>query len=305
MTEEHITGPQQAAGLEILSRGRALLRLLNATWREYESDYARYFASAMVYYALISLGPLLLLLVGALGLLMRLSDAMTVVRSQALSAIETAFGADLQIAIEHLLDGIERQSVVAGLISLAALLWSASLVMRHLRLSFRAIWKVAPPLVSGSLPVVVRTALLEKAIAFGMLLTGVLLALAAVALLALVNWLMTSLSTGWLIAIPTSLVVVPVTFAFLFTYLPPVRLPWRHVRFSTLLCTSAWLIGVEVLALYGAFFGRNLSVYGAIGGVLVVMLWMNIVAQGLFIGAELCKVSYWWSNEGHSPPRPS
>ena len=303
MTEEHLTGPRQVSGVEVLSRGRALLRLLNAVWREYEGNYARYFASAMVYYALISLGPLLLLLLGALGLLIRVSDAVAAVRTQALSAIAAAFGADLQVAIERLLDGIERQSVVATVVSLGALVWSASLVMRHLRMSFRAIWKVAPPLVSGSLPVALRTALLEKAIAFGMLLAGVLLALAAVALLALVNWLIASLSTGWLIAIPTSLVVVPVTFAFLFRYLPPVRLPWRHVRLSTLLCSSAWLIGVEVLALYGAFFGRNLSVYGATGGVLVIMLWMNIVAQGLFLGAELCKVSYWWSTQEHSPPR--
>jgi uncharacterized BrkB/YihY/UPF0761 family membrane protein len=35
------------------------LRLLKATGREYERDYARYLAVAMIYYALISLVPLL------------------------------------------------------------------------------------------------------------------------------------------------------------------------------------------------------------------------------------------------------
>lgn len=279
-----------------------LLRLFKAAWEEYESDFARYFAAAMVYYALLSLGPLLLLLLSAIGLLMRLSDAVAAVEAQALTAISTTFGADMRGAIEQLLTGIERQSVIATLVSLLALIWSASLVMRHLRISFRAIWKIPPPLVSGSLPVVIRNVVMEKAIGFGMILAGVLLALTAVALLALLHWLMSSLFTGWRIAIPGSLVVVPVIFAFLFRYLPPVRIPWRHIVLPTLLCASALLIGIEILALYGALIGRNLSAYGAIGGVLVIMLWMNLVAQGLFFGAELCKVSYRWSNAEQPPP---
>lgn len=305
MTEEHLTEPREITGLAISSRARALLRLLRAAWREYERDYARYYASAMVYYALISLGPLLLLLFGALGLLMRWSDAVGAMRLQALNAIGETLGAELRMTIEQLVDGMERQSVVATVISLVALLWSGSVIARHLRMTFRAIWRVAPPLVSGSLPVVIRTTLMEKAIALGMLLSGGVLVLAAVALLELINRLSAAVSIGWLLAIPSSFVVVPVTFALLFTYLPPDRVPWRHVKLATLLCTSGWLIGVDVLGLYGAFFGQHLNVYGAIGGILVVMLWMNVVAQGLFLGAELCKVSYWWSNPEHAPARRS
>lgn len=305
MTEEQFSGSRDVADLELSQRGRTLLRLLSAAWREYERDYARYFASAMVYYALLSLVPLLLLLLGALGLLIRLSDAAAAVEAQALTAISATFGPDLRDVIEQLLDGLERQSLIATVISLLGLVWSASLVMRHLRMSFRAIWKIPPPLVSGPLPVVIRSVVLEKAIAFGMLLAGVLLALTAVALLALFDWLMSSLFTGWRIAIPATLVFVPVTFAFLFRHLPPFRLPWRHVVLSTLLCSTALLLGIEALALYGALVGRNLSVYGAVGSVLVVMLWLNLVAQGLFLGAELCKVSYRWANENRSPTRPS
>lgn len=305
MTEEQFSGSRDVADLELSQRGRTLLRLLSAAWREYERDYARYFASAMVYYALLSLVPLLLLLLGALGLLIRLSDAAAAVEAQALTAISATFGPDLRDVIEQLLDGLERQSLIATVISLLGLVWSASLVMRHLRMSFRAIWKIPPPLVSGPLPVVIRSVVLEKAIAFGMLLAGVLLALKAVALLALFDWLMSSLFTGWRIAIPATLVFVPVTFAFLFRHLPPFRLPWRHVVLSTLLCSTALLLGIEALALYGALVGRNLSVYGAVGSVLVVMLWLNLVAQGLFLGAELCKVSYRWANENRSPTRPS
>ncbi|MGH2395827.1 MAG: YhjD/YihY/BrkB family envelope integrity protein [bacterium] len=33
-----------------------------------------------------------------------------------------------------------------------------------------------------------------------------------------------------------------------------------------------------------------MSAYGTIGALLVVMLWMNLISQVLYFGAELCKV---------------
>ena len=49
-------------------------------------------------------------------------------------------------------------------------------------------------------------------------------------------------------------------------------------------------LGVEILALYGMYLKGNVSAYGALGAALVVMLWMKLVSQLFFFGAELCKV---------------
>jgi membrane protein len=65
---------------------------------------------------------------------------------------------------------------------------------------------------------------------------------------------------------------------------------WRDVRLATALCTLGWLSGAEILTLYFARFGSSLNTYGALGAVLIVMLWMKFVSQMLFFGAELCKV---------------
>ena len=53
--------------------GEAPLNVLRLAWIEYERDRARYLAVAMIYYAIISFMPLLLLLLSALGLLLRFS----------------------------------------------------------------------------------------------------------------------------------------------------------------------------------------------------------------------------------------
>ena len=55
---------------------------------------------------------------------------------------------------------------------------------------------------------------------------------------------------------------------------------------SGFLATSTFRLAL----LYAVFFGDSRSAYGALGAMLAVMLWMNIVSQVLFFGAELCKV---------------
>ena len=107
--------------------------------------------------------------------------------------------------------------------------------------------------------------------------------------------------TYWLLALPSPIGMVAITFAFLFVFLPPVRLRLRHVWLATALCTLSWIIGAEILALAGAFFGNRPSASGAIGGLLVMMLWMSVVSQLLFYGAELCKVIAW--REGLGMPQ--
>ena len=279
-------------------RWRALIGLLRSAWQEYERDHARYYAVAMVYYALVSLVPLLLLLLAVLGLMLRYWDLAGAAEQQVLLTIENRFGAYLRTSIERPLERLEQESIVATVISLAGVLMTASLLFRHLRLSFRAIWKYAPPLVSGTVRAVMRTTVLEYLIGLVMVMTGGALLLVAIAAVAATQWLgglliklpLADAIPAWLLALPTSLLIVSLTFALLFRFLPPVPLPWRDVWLAALLCTVAWIVGAEMLVLSGAIFGISPTPSGAMGGLLMVMFWMNLVSQVLFFGAEVCKV---------------
>ena len=232
------------------------------------------------------------------GLLLRFSDIAPAVERQVLSTIDASFGTELAATIARLLDELEQQSVVATVVSLVGLLVAASVLFRNLRLSFRAIWKHAPPLVSGSVRAVVRATLLEYVASYLIVLLAGVLLLVALVLIAVTQWLSGLVSTlprigdtvGWLLGLPTPLVLVTLTFALLFKFLPPVRLPWRHVWLAAVLSGVAWMIAAELLALYGIFFGSSKSAYGAIGGLLIITLWLNVVSQVLFFGGELCKV---------------
>jgi membrane protein len=291
--------PRRAAtGEAIVQRGHGFVRLLGAAWVEYERDRAGYLAVAMIYYAIVSMIPLLLLLLAALGLLLRFSATAADAQQQTLLGIEASFGAELRATITRLLNGLAQGSIIATVISLGGLFLAASVLFRHLRLSFRAIWNYEPPLVSGPIRVVVWTTILERVIAFVMVLAGGGLLLIALVLITAIQWLDRLLSdvplvshrTEWLLTAVSSLIIATITFACLFRVLPPIAIRWRHVWLAALLCAVSWVVASELLALYGVFFGNSRNAYGALGALLAVMLWMNIVSKVLFFGAELCKV---------------
>jgi membrane protein len=259
---------------------------LRSAWSEYERDYARYFAKSIVYHALLSMIPLLLLLLATLGLLLRYSETAAQFEQRVLHAIEGGFGMPLRAVIEQMLQRMQEGSLIATAVSLIGLLVTAAALFRHLRMTFRAIWKQPPPLASGSLWDIVRVSLREHVIAFTMVLAGGALLLAALILLSAIHWL----RAGWVLTLPGPLLGVLLIFALLFRFLPPVRLTWGDVWLSAALCTAVWLIGAEIFALYGTAFGGGFGAYGALGGVLLLMVWLNVVTQVLFYGAELCKV---------------
>ena len=278
-------------------RGRRIVGLLRRVWAEYQHDYAGYLAAAMVYYALVSMVPLILLLLAGLGLLLRFSDVAAAAELDLLRAIEANLGTPLRITIGELLEQLQQGSVIATWISVGALLIAATALFRQLRMSFRAIWKYKPPLVSGNVRLVMRTTVLEQAFSFALVLVVGVLLLVALVVLAIVQWLGGHLErvpwipdVGWMVALPSTLIMLVLTFAALFRFVPPVRIGWRHIGIVSVVCGIACLVAFEVLALYYAFLPSRFSAWGAIGGLLMIMLWMNVVSQILFYGAEACKV---------------
>jgi membrane protein len=274
--------------------------LLAAAWKEYERDYARYFAIAMVYYALVALVPLLVLFLATAGLLLRFSSVAAGAERYLLETIEAKFGPELQATATQLFARLQQQSVLVIIVSVLGLMWTAAVLVGRLRMGFRAIWRYDPPIIAGSPWTVILTTLREKMIAFTIVTLGEAFLLALLVAITVLEWLSSAVkgvpftrwATGWVLALLGSLILVPLTLALLFMYLPPVRLRWREVWFAALLCGGAWLIATQTVALSAILFSANLGAYTALGGVLVVMLWMSVVSQVLFYGAELCKLTH-------------
>jgi membrane protein len=289
----------QSSVASILKPARRFADLLWAAWVEYQRDRANYLGLAMIYYLGISIVPLLSLLVFALGLLLRYSTVAADAQERMMATLETHFGTQLPAMIEPFFNTLERESVTGSIVSLAGLMFTASVLFHQLRLSFRAIWKYDPPLVSGSVGVVIRTTIRERAISLAMVFGGGALLVLALALAATIQWmdrilgsrLLLNQTAEWWLTTLSSFTLGIFILALLFKFLPPTPIRLRHVWLAALVCAFTWVVGTRLLALYGDFFGQNRTAYGVIGGMFAILIWIKFVSQTVFFGAELCKVS--------------
>jgi membrane protein len=62
---------------------------------------------------------------------------------------------------------------------------------------------------------------------------------------------------------------------------------WVWVTPWSLLATALWLIASVGFKVYVSNFGSYDAIYGAIGGLIVLMLWFYLSAFALLVGAEL------------------
>ena len=98
----------------------------------------------------------------------------------------------------------------------------------------------------------------------------------------------------WLSLIRWPIIVVFVLLAvgLIYWITPSKSLPFRFVSPGALIFTIAWLVLNLVFGLYVTNFSRYDSTYGALGGIVVVLLWFYLTSFLLFLGAELNQMIY-------------
>ncbi len=64
----------------------------------------------------------------------------------------------------------------------------------------------------------------------------------------------------------------------------------EHGCTGSLLATALWVVSSLVFNIYVANFGNYNATYGAIGGVIVVLLWLYVSGLAILVGAELDSV---------------
>ncbi|MEO5963968.1 MAG: YihY/virulence factor BrkB family protein, partial [Candidatus Limnocylindrales bacterium] len=90
-----------------------------------------------------------------------------------------------------------------------------------------------------------------------------------------------------LLRFPLVLLLVAIAVAVLFRFGPNVAVSFRWTFVGGLVFAAGWLVATVVFGLYVANFGSYANTYGALGGVVVLMLWFYITALLLLCAAEL------------------
>src|ERR671932_125573 len=274
--------PDSPADLGGSSWGGAIKR----TVREFQEDNLTDWAAALTYYGILSIFPMLIVLVSLLGLI---GQSATQPLVQNLGQV--APGPAQQI-FTSAITNLQKSQGAAGVlfvVGLVGALWSASgYVAAFMRASNaiydveegRPIWKTAPTRLWVTLVLVLMLAV----IAIGVVLTGGLAKQAGTLL-----GVGSSAVDAWDIAKwPVMLVLVSLMFSILYWAAPNVKQPgFRWVTPGGLFGVLVWIVASAAFAFYVANFGSYNKTYGALGGIVVFLVWLWISNIAVLLGAEL------------------
>ena len=261
---------------------------LKRTATEFIEDNLMDWAAALTYYGLLSLFPALIALVSIVGLFgdpesttQKVTDVVTQIGPE--SAAQTFSGP---------IESITSNRGAAGILFVVGLLtalWSASgyigAFMRASNVIYetpegRPFWRLRPLQILVALIMVILLALL----ALALVLTGPLAEAVAEPL-----GIGDAAVTAWDIAKwPVMLAVVVAMIAVLYYASPNVKLRgFRWVTPGSIVAVIVWLIASAAFAFYVANFGSYDKTYGALGGVVVMLVWLWITNLALLFGHEL------------------
>ena len=261
---------------------------LRTLYEEWQRDNASLMAAAVAFYAIFSLGPLLLIIVVIAGMF----ASEQAVQEEILDATARLVNERTAVAVDRIVDAAttgERGGVT--IVGTILLLFGASNVFRQLRLALNMVLDIPDP------PEGWRAYLRSRAIAIVMVIATMLLLLVVMTVTATINMIQryipeipaADVAIWRVVDFAVTTVLIAVVFGAILKWVPDVRLRWRHVWKGALI--SAVLFSLGRLAI-GFYLGRALatSIYGAAASLFVALVAVFFAVLVLLLAAEITEI---------------
>ena len=260
--------------------------ILRKTVREFSKDQCTDLAAALTYYTVLAMFPALLALVSILGLV---GQAESTTNTMLDFLEEFAPGSAVEV-----LEGPIKQLTTSGaagfalIVGIAGALWSASGYVKAFGRSMNRIYEVdegrpAWKLLPTQLLVTLILILLVAALLIMLVISGPI-----AETLGNVIGLGAQSLTIWNIAKwPVMVLFAVLVIAILYYATPNVKQPkFRWMSMGALIALIVLAVVTLGFSFYVANFGNYNATYGAIGGVIVLLLWIWLANLSLLFGAE-------------------
>ena len=254
--------------------------------REFSADQCTDLAAALTYYAVLSLFPALLALVSILGIVGQ-GEQTTTAMLDTLERVAPGQAADtLRQPIEQLANA--PTAGLALVVGIAGALWSASGYVgafgRAMNRIYevdegRPFWKLRPTMLAVTLIVVLLAAVMMLILVLSGPVAEAIGATIGLGEAALTVWNIAK----WPVLVAFAVLVV----ALLYYATPNVKQPkFRWMSMGAFLALLVLAVTTLGFAFYVANFSNYNRTYGAIGGVIVLLLWFYLSNLSLLFGAE-------------------
>lgn len=245
--------------------------------------------AAIAFYAVTSIGPVLLIVVAVAGLFFGEDAARGALMTKLGAAMGPQSAGFLELAIGKASN--HSSGILATIIGVVSLIVTASGVFGEMQTALNAIWRSNPEGTPVVRLIKARLTSLTLVVTLGFLLLVSLVIGAAIAAVgeALNNIMPFTEALLHLLNFAVSLVFLAVIFAAIYKILPDRHLEWRDTVVGALVTALLITIGKMAIGIYIGTSGIASS-YGAAGSVLASLLWIYYSAQIFLFGAEFTRV---------------
>lgn len=277
-------------------------RIIVRAGQQWSAHRGSAMGAALAYYALFSLGPLLVIAVTMVGWLFGEDAA----QGQVAHHLRDLVGQESAVAIQNIVDSAAQTTGTwAGTLGIVLLVLTALGMFLHIRSTLCLIWNLEPPKGSSLLGIVLDYVLsLVMVFMCGVLLLASLVAsmLLNIFLPTLMDWL-PGLPWRW-VELGLSFLYLTLLFAAMYHILSAARISWRYVLYGSFLTAVLFSIGKTLLGLY-LVNTTTASAFGAASSLVVFLMWVYYSSQILFFGAELIqarRTRYDWLKPAEGGP---
>ena len=275
------------------SPARSPLRLPLRTWpatlrrtvQQFFEDHLLQWAAALAFYSVLSLFPGMLAVASVLGLLGTSAIGPLI---EHVGSIAPSAGRDIALEALRAIKDNER-SGATFLLGLAIAVWSASAYVGAFIPAANLVWEVdearpLPQKIALRVALTLVLMLLVAVIALGVVLTGPIVAQVGSALGVGDEALQTWAIAKW----PVLALCLMALLSVLYWAAPNVRHPgWRWVLPGSVCAVALWGVSSAGFTVYVSRVASFNALYGAIGGLLVFLLWLWLTNIAILLGAEL------------------
>jgi membrane protein len=251
---------------------------------EAKNDNVSLLSGGVAFFAMLSLVPALIAVVSIYGLVANPSD----VERQA-NDLTKALPPDAQrLVVEQLRNVVSSSKSGLGLAAVAAIvlaLWSASSAVKHLIEAVNTAYGQRDE----------RGFVKLRGLSILLSCGAALFMAAAIALIAFVPAALGDTSLGAAARFALNVIRWPllafgmiVGLAIVYKLGPDRDDPqFRWISWGAVAATVAWIVASILFSVYAANFGNYNEMYGSLGAVIVLMLWLYLTANVVLLGAEL------------------
>jgi membrane protein len=272
--------------------------LLSETFSKWTADKGPRMGAALAFYAIFSIPPLMIIALAVLTFVYS-GDAFFRLQSELASLVGDSVAGTLLGSYRMQQRG---GGLIAGVVGLGVLFFTASGVFVELEDALNTIWEVKPRDTG------IKAMLKGRLSSFTMVLGICFLLMASLALTAIVaglsekagDWVPGGgLVVGYVMDFALSVGVITLLFAMIFKVLPAVYVAWNDVWIGAAITAVLFTIGKFALGIYIGKAGVGLG-YGAAGSLVILTTWVYYSAQIFLLGAEFTHV--WARRRGSRRP---